>query len=97
LGLRENPLSSSLQKETILFVAVQVAHAICVLNQIAICICSVIVGDSFQPVEKVPSIDLDESIDADIADISGVAVVAVTNVAMLLDLLPAGVIGPIRR
>lgn len=94
LGLRENALASSLQKELVLLLAVQVAHPIGVLDQIVIRIRGVILGDALQTVEEASRTDLDESVDADIADIGAVTVVAVANVAMLLDVLTAGAIIP---
>ncbi|MFC4195054.1 hypothetical protein ACFQFS_14620 [Novosphingobium lubricantis] len=95
LGLRENARSSSLQEEVILLLVVQVAHAIGVFDQIDIGICGVILGDAFQAVKEIPRVDLDEAVDADIADVGGVPIVAVSNVTMFLDVLTTGAIVPL--
>ena len=64
------------------------------LDQIVVGIRGVILRDTLQAVEQVSGADLDKAIDADIANIGAVAIVSITDVAMLLDILTAGTIIP---
>ncbi|MES2337254.1 MAG: hypothetical protein V4537_04065 [Pseudomonadota bacterium] len=64
------------------------------LDQIVVGIRGVILRDALQSVEQVSGADLDEAVDADIADVGAVPIVPVTDVAMLLDVLTAGAMIP---
>jgi hypothetical protein len=83
----EIPLSHGLLEEGVFLLTKEIAHTIGVLDQVAVRISGEVFGDPLQAVKEVSGVDLDESVDADIPNIGLVAVQAIADIAVLLNVL----------
>lgn len=60
------------------------------LDQVVIGICLEVTSDTLEALKQVAGIDLEETVDADVADIRLIAVQAVPDIAVLFDVLATG-------
>jgi hypothetical protein len=94
LGRREIPFQGGLVKEAVFLFPEQIPHTIGVFDQVVVGVRRVIICDALQPVEKAAGIDLDKSVDTNIADIGRVSIEPITDIAMFFNVLSARAMVP---
>ena len=59
-------------------------------DQIVVGVCCQVLRNALEPVEQVACIDLDKTVDTNVADVCLIVVEAIAYIAVLLDVLTAG-------
>lgn len=83
----EIPLPHCLLQKCVFLLAVEIPHAVGMLDQIAVGVGGEVFGNTLEAVKEIPGVDLNEAVDADIPDVGLVAGQAIANVTVLLNFL----------